>query len=55
MSSTISMRYAFTSGFRFSGLFGYPGLAELGGLGSDDGELSWFLLAILLCLPLAIW
>jgi hypothetical protein len=34
---------------------GCPGLAELGVLGSDDGEWSWFLLARFLCLPFAIW
>jgi hypothetical protein len=37
MSSAIIMRYAFKSGFSFSGVLGYAGLAELGVLGSDDG------------------
>jgi hypothetical protein len=54
MSSTIIMRYAFKSGSRFSGVLGCPGLAEVGGLGSDDGEWSWFLLVRFLCLPFAI-
>jgi hypothetical protein len=31
------------------------GLAEVGVLGSDDGEWSWFLLVRFLCLPFAIW
>jgi hypothetical protein len=29
---------------RFSGVLGCPGLGEVGVLGSDDGEWSWFLL-----------
>ena len=33
----------------------YPGLAYVGVLGSDDGELSWFLFVRFLCLPIAIW
>jgi hypothetical protein len=49
------MRYAFKSGSRFSGVLGCPGLAEVGVLGSDDGEWSWFLLVRILCLPFAIW
>ena len=40
MSSTIIMRYVFKSGSVFSGVLGYPGLAEVGVLGSDDGEWS---------------
>ena len=44
MSSTIIMRYVFKSGSVFSGVLGYPGLAKVGVLGSDDGEWSWFLL-----------
>jgi hypothetical protein len=42
MSSTIIMRYAFKSGSSFSGVLGCPGLGEVGVLGSDDGEWSWF-------------
>jgi hypothetical protein len=38
MSSTIIMRYAFISGSSFSGVLGYPSLAEVGVLGYDDGE-----------------
>jgi hypothetical protein len=34
------MRYDFASMFCFSGVLGYAGLAELGVLGSDDGEWS---------------
>jgi hypothetical protein len=37
----------------FSGMLGYPGLAEVGVLGSDDGE--WFLLVRFLRLPFTIW
>jgi hypothetical protein len=55
MSSTIIMRYAFRSGSNFSGVLGCPGLGEVGLLGSDDGEWSWFLLVRLLRLPFAIW
>jgi hypothetical protein len=38
------MRYDFKSEPCFSGVLGYPELAEVGVLGSDDGEWSWFLL-----------
>uniref|UniRef100_A0A8C6GP74 Uncharacterized protein n=1 Tax=Mus spicilegus TaxID=10103 RepID=A0A8C6GP74_MUSSI len=55
MSSTIFMRYAFKSGSSFSGVLGCPGLGEVGALGSDDGEWSWFLLVRFLHLPFAIW
>jgi hypothetical protein len=55
MSSTIIMRYAFKSGSRFLGVLGCPGLAEVGVLGSDDGECSWFLLVRFLSQPFAIW
>jgi hypothetical protein len=34
---------------------GYPGLAEVGVLGSYVGQLSWFLLVKFLHLPFAIW
>ena len=37
MSSTIIMRYAFKSESSFLGVLVYPGLAEVGVLGSDDG------------------
>jgi hypothetical protein len=40
MSFTIIMRYAFKSRSRFSGVLGYPGLGEVGVLGSDDGDWS---------------
>jgi hypothetical protein len=39
----------------FSGVLGYPGLAMVGVLGSDDAEWSWFLLVRILHLPFAIW
>ena len=55
MFSTIFMSYAFKSGSSFSGVLGYPGLAEVGLLGSDDGEWCWFLLVRIFCLPFAIW
>ena len=42
-SSTSIMRYDFKSKSCFSCMLGYPGLAEVGMLGSDDGEQSWFL------------
>jgi hypothetical protein len=32
------MRHAFKSGARFSGVLGFPGLAEVEELGYDDGE-----------------
>jgi hypothetical protein len=35
----------------FLGVLGCPGLAEVGVLGSDDGEWSWFLLVRFLYLP----
>ena len=38
-----------------SGVSGYLGLAEVGVLGSDDGEWSWFLLVRFLDLPFTIW
>ena len=43
MSSTSIMRYDFKSESCFSGVLGYPGLAEVGVLCSDDGEWSWIL------------
>jgi hypothetical protein len=49
------MRYAFKFGSSFLGVLEYPGLAEVGVLGSDDGEWSWFLLVKFLCLPFTIW
>jgi hypothetical protein len=55
MSSTIIMRYAFKSESSFSGVLGYPGLAEVRMLVFDDGEWSWFLLVRLFHLPFAIW
>ena len=54
-SSTSIMRYDFKSESCFSGVLGYPGLAEVGVLGSGDGEWSWFLLVRFLCLPFTIW
>jgi hypothetical protein len=54
MSSTIIMRYVFKSGSSFSSVLGCPGLGEVGVLGSDDGEWSWFLSVRFLHLPFAI-
>jgi hypothetical protein len=48
------MRYHFDSESCFLGVLGYPGLAELGVLVSDEGEHSWFLLVRYLYLPFAI-
>ena len=45
------MRYYFKFESCFLGVLGYPGLAVMGVLGSDDAELSWFLLVRFLCLP----
>jgi hypothetical protein len=55
MFSTIIMRYAFKSESNFLGVLGYPGLAEVEVLVSNDGEWSWFLFVRFLRLPLAIW
>jgi hypothetical protein len=55
VSSIIILRYAFKSGSSFWGVLGCPGLAEVGVLGSDDCEWSWFLLVSFLPLPFAIW
>jgi hypothetical protein len=49
------MRYGFKSESCFSGVLGYPGLAEMGVLGSDDSQWFWFLLVSFLPLPFAIW
>jgi hypothetical protein len=54
MSSASIMRYDFKSESCFSGVLGYPGLTEVGKLGSDDGEWSWFLLVRFLHLPFVI-
>jgi hypothetical protein len=40
MSSTIIIRYAFKSRSSFLSVLVYPGLAEVGVLGSDDNEWS---------------
>jgi hypothetical protein len=40
MSSTSIMSYDFRSASFFSGVLGYPGLADVGVLVSDDGEWS---------------
>ena len=42
MSSTSIKRYNIKSESCFSGMLGYPGLAEVGVLGSDDGDWSCF-------------
>jgi hypothetical protein len=49
------MRYDFKSESCFSGVLGYPVLAVVGVLGSDDAEWSWFLLVSFLLLPFTIW
>jgi hypothetical protein len=48
------MRNYFESESRFSGVLVYPGLAEVGVLGSDDDDQSWFLLVRFLCLLFTI-
>ena len=49
------MRYDFKSESCFSGMLGYPGLAVVCVLGSDDAQCFWFLLVRFLRLPFAIW
>jgi hypothetical protein len=44
MFSISIMRYDFESKSCFSGVLGYPVLAEVGTLGFDDGVQFWFLL-----------
>ena len=51
-SYIIIMRYDFKPKSCFSGVLVYPGLAVVGGLGSDDAMWPWFLL--LKFFPLAI-
>jgi hypothetical protein len=48
------MRHDFKSESCFLGVFGYPGLAVVGVLRSDDAEWSWFLLVSFLCFLFAI-
>ena len=54
-SSTSIMKYDFKSESCFLGVLGYPGLAVVGKLRSDDAEWSWFLLVRFSCLPFTIW
>ena len=53
-SSIIIIRCDFKSKSCFSGVLGYPGLAMVGELGSDDSKQPSFLLLIFLPLPLKI-
>ena len=53
--STSIMRYDFRSESCFLGVLGYPGLAVVGVLGSDDAQWSWFLLVRFFPLPFALW
>jgi hypothetical protein len=55
MFFTSIMRYDFKFESYFSYVLGYPGLAQVGVLVSDDGEWSWFLVVRFLHLPFAIW
>jgi hypothetical protein len=48
------MRYDLKTQSCFSGVWGYPGIAVVGILGSDDVKLSWFLLARFFPLPFDI-
>ena len=54
-SSTTIMRYDFKSQSCFLSVLVYLGLAEVGVMGSDDGEWSYFLLVRFLRLPFANW
>jgi hypothetical protein len=49
------MRCDFKSESCFSSVLGYPRLAMVGELSSDDAKYPWFLLLMFLPLPLAIW
>ena len=42
LMSTSIMRYNFKSESCFMGVLGYPGLAVVVALGSDDAQFSWF-------------
>jgi len=53
-SSNIIMSCEFKPKSCFSCVLGYPGLALVGELGSDDAKWPWFLLLRFLPLPLAI-
>ena len=53
-SSISNMRCGFKSSSCFSDVMEYPGFAVVGELGSDGALLPWFLLVMILCLPLAI-
>jgi hypothetical protein len=48
------MRYDFKSQSCFLSVLVYLGLSEVGVMGSDDCEQSYFLLVRFLCLPFAI-
>jgi hypothetical protein len=49
------MRYYFKSESCILGVLGYPGLAVVGVLGSDDAQWSWFLLVRFFHFPFTIW
>jgi hypothetical protein len=53
-SSIIIMRCDFQSECCFLGMLGYPGLAVVGELGSDDAKQPWFLWVRFLYLPFTI-
>ena len=48
------MRYDLISEYFYLDALGYPGLAVVDILGSDDAEWSWFLLVRFLCLPFTL-
>ena len=54
-SSIIIIRCDFKIESCFSSALGYPRLAVVGELGSDDAKYPQFLLLAFLCLPLAMW
>jgi hypothetical protein len=49
------MRCGFKSKSCFSDMLGYPGLAGVRELGSNDAKKSWFLLVSFLFLPFTTW
>ena len=53
-SSYSNMRCDFKSSSFFSDVMEYAGFAVVAELGSDGAMLPWFLLVMILCLPLAI-
>jgi hypothetical protein len=55
LSSITFMKWDFRAESCFSSVLGYPGLALVGELGSDDPKWHWFPMLMFLHLPLSIW